>query len=77
MTKTKKRTSRFYVEQDGLYETSDLSPSPRKKSRQQHTKALEAEQASQKIVATYAPVDEIIVEDETPATELWDEWIEQ
>jgi|GEM_PF-7000605 len=80
MTKTKKRTSRFYVEQDGLYETSDLSPSPKKKNRQKQIKAIDAEQTShQKIIAVYAPIDDvaIITEDETPAGELWDERIEK
>ncbi len=78
MTKSKKRTSRFYVEQDGLYETSDLSPATQKRPRLKHTKATEAEKVShQKIVAVYAPVDALVVEDETPATELRDSWIEE
>jgi hypothetical protein len=77
MTKSKKRTSRFYVEQDGLYETSDLSPK-QKKIRSKHIKAgVEAEKASrQKIVAVYAPVD-AIVNDDAPAPELWDKWIDE
>jgi hypothetical protein len=77
MTKSKKRASRFYVEQDGLYETSDLS-TPTRKPRLKHTKALEAEKVShQKIVAVYAPVDVIFTEEDEPATELWDNRIEQ
>lgn len=78
MTKSKKRTSRFYVEQDGLYETSDLSPAKQKKLRSKHIKAGEAEKAShQKIVAVYAPVDAIVNEDDAPAPELWDKWIDE
>jgi len=73
MTKSKKRTSRFYVEQDGLYETSDLSPTKQKK----HIKAGDAEKASHKIIAVYAPVDEIVNEDDSPAPELWDKWIDE
>lgn len=77
MTKSKKRTSRFYVEQEGLYETSDLAPASQKKPRTKHIKAGDAEKASHKIIAVYEPVDALVTEEDAPATELWDTWIDE
>lgn len=80
MTKINHRSSRFYVEQDWLYETSDLSYPTQKKVRTKQTKALTAEKSShQKIVAVNAPVTAIITDDDTdlPATDLRNSWIEQ
>lgn len=79
MTKSKKRTSRFYVEQDSLYETSDLGSSLNKKQRQRHTKAIAAEETSrQKIVAINAPVEAVLNnEDEAPATDLRESWMDE
>lgn len=82
MTKSKKHTSRFYVEQESLYETSDLMPPHFKKSRcKKHTKAQEAElESHQKIVAVCAPVEtinELITEDDAPAPVLWDTRIDE
>lgn len=78
MTKSKKRASRFYVEQDGLYETSDFSSiKPKNDRTKKHKKATEAEKDSQKIIAVNAPVDTIRTEDDTPATELRESRIDE
>ncbi len=76
MTKSKKRASRFYVEQDGLYETSDFSSINPKNDRSKKHKAVKAEKDS-KIIAVNAPVDTIKTEDDTPATELRASWIDE
>ncbi|MDP2670760.1 MAG: hypothetical protein Q8O99_07900 [bacterium] len=66
MTKSKKRSSLFYQEQDSLFETSDMQPVTKKKPKLKS--ALEAEQHSKKtvkkIVKKHTPVDEIKSEDE-------------
>ena len=80
MTKIKKRTSRFFVEQDHLYETSDFGSSTVKKNRKKMSKqelALASEQEShQKIIAVNAPVAELINnEEDSPTDELRDKWM--
>lgn len=82
MTKLKKQSSRFYTEQDSLYETSDFSDNltpAQKRKQKKMIKAQEAEQRShQKIIAVCAPVDTIVQEESnTSAIDLWDAWIEK
>lgn len=66
MTKSKKRSSRFFSEQDSLFETSDMQPQTKKKSTLRES-ALTAEDKSKrtatKIVKKNAPVEEVIKQD--------------
>lgn len=82
MTKTKKQSSRFYTEQDSLYETSDFAQSFTPAQKRKHKKMLKAQEAEQhshqKIIAVCAPVDSIIQEEtSTWTSDLWDAWIER
>jgi hypothetical protein len=82
MTKTKKQSSRFYTEQDSLYETSDFSQTFNAAQKRKHKKMLKAQEAEQhshqKIIAVCAPVDSIIQEESnTWANDLWNAWIER
>lgn len=82
MTKIKKQSSRFYTEQESLYETSDFSDSLTPAQKRKHKKMLKAQEAEQrshqKIIAVCAPVDTIIQEESnTSDGDLWDAWIER
>lgn len=66
MPKSKKRASRFFQEQDSLFETSDMHPTTKRqaKLKSAHTAEERSRQTTKKIIKKHAPVDEIRSEDD-------------